>query len=479
VDLTSLGFGAVEWPMSSFLLVLKVASRAGIWRTTRLSRLVGLGSLLGWLAGLGVLRTLFQLAEAGSGAGFNPYGLNAIVAWLALQAAVAALFVPPAARSTALSAMFALTFVGEVVFEAVKFGSPLIPASLIPDPVLRERVVPLALFGSLSVWWIGATAAILRSFSPQPRLVAFGRMAGLWLALVAVTILVPHAPIFVPPNFDIRDANWWEMLATRLATPAGAKGQTARGAQVLEPLLAAEIADLAPTVKGATNVYALGIAGWSDQDVFVKELDGGLAAMGDIFPIRGRTLRLINDRTTAEHIPLATDRNFIAAVQAIGKVMNKSDDVLLLLMTSHGEHTGFALKFPNETASELTPQFVAATLNNEGIKNRIVIVSACFSGVFVPPLANDDTIVLTAADAVNTSFGCAPERDWTYFGDAFFRQSIRRGRNLQHTFENARLLISGWEMMDRAKPSNPQAHFGPALVAKLEPFFRPDAGAEH
>jgi hypothetical protein len=87
--------------------------------------------------------------------------------------------------------------------------------------------------------------------------------------------------------------------------------------------------------------------------------------------------------------------------------------------------------------------------------------------------------VLTAADAVNTSFGCAPERDWTYFGDAFFRQSIRRGRDLQHTFENARLLISGWEMMDLAKPSNPQAHFGPALVAKLEPFFRPDAGAEH
>lgn len=465
--------------MSSFLLVLKLASRAGIWRTTRLSRLAGLPSLLGWLAGLGVLRMLVQLAEAGSGAGFNPYGLNAVVAWLALEAAVAALFVPPAARCTALSAMFALTLVGEVVFEAVKFGAALIPASAIADPLWRERAAPLVLFACISVWWVGATAEVLRSFSPQPRLVAFGRMAGLWLALAAITAAVPHAPIFVPRDFDIRDANWWEMLAARLASPAGATGQTARDTQAQGALLAAETADLAPTVKGATTVYALGIAGWADQDVFVKELDGGLAAMGEIFPIRGRTLRLVNDRATAEHVPLATDRNFIAAVQAIGKVMNKTDDVLLLLMTSHGEHTGFALKFPNQTASELTPQFVAATLNNEGIKNRIVIVSACFSGVFVPPLANDDTIVLTAADAVNTSFGCAPERDWTYFGDAFFRQSIRRGRDLQHTFENARLLISGWEMMDRAKPSNPQAHFGPALVARLEPFFGPDTGTEH
>jgi hypothetical protein len=465
--------------MSSFLLVLKLACRAGIWRTARLTRLVGLPCLLGWLASLGVLRLLFQLIEAGSGAGFNPYGLNALVAWLALEAAVAALFVPPAARSTALSAMAAITIAGGAAFEAVKFGAPFIPASAIADQFWRERAVPLALLACISVWWVGAAAAILRSFSPQPRLVAFGRMAGLWLALLAVTIAMPHAPIFVPRDFDIHDANWWEMLAARRSTSPEANGQSSPNAQGQDALLAGEAADLAPTVKGATNIYALGIAGWADQDVFLKELDGGLAAMGNVLPFHGRKLRLINDRTTAERLPLATDRNFIAAVQAIGKVMNKSDDVLLLLMTSHGEHTGFALKTPNQTASELTPQFVAATLNNEGIKNRIVIVSACFSGVFVPPLANDDTIVLTAADAENTSFGCAPERDWTYFGDAFFRQSVRRGRDLQQAFDNARVLISGWEMMDRARPSNPQAHFGPALVARLAPFFRPEGGAEH
>ena len=458
--------------MNSFVLVLKLASRAGIWRTTRLSRLVGLPSLLAWLAGLGVLRMVVQLAAAGSGAGFNPYGLNALVAWLALEAAVTALFVPPAARSTALSAMFALTIVGEAAIEAIRLGAPFFPVSAITDPFWRGHAVPVVLFTGLSVWWIGATTTILQSFSPQPRLVAFGRMAGLWLALLAVAAAVPHAPVFVPRDFDIRDANLWETLAARLASSAGAKDQAGRALQVQGALLATETADLAPTTKGATNVYALGVAGWADQDVFVKELDGGLAAMSEIFPIHGRTLRLINDRGTADHVPLATDRNFIAAIQAIGKVMNKTDDILLLFMTSHGEHTGFALKFPNETAGELTPQLVAATLNNEGIKNRIVIVSACFSGVFVPPLANDDTIVLTAADAENTSFGCAPERDWTYFGDAFFRQSVRRGRDLQHTFENARTLISGWELMDHAKPSNPQAHFGPTLVAKLTPFFQ-------
>ena len=464
--------------MSSFMLVLKLASRAGIWLTTRVSRLVGLPSLLGWLAGLGVLRMLVQLAGAGSGAGFNPYGLNAVVAWLALEAAVAALFVPPAARNTALSAMFALTLVGEVAFEAINLSVPFIPSAAIADAFWRERVMPVALFAGISVWWIGANAAVLRSFSPQPRLVAFGRMAGLWLALLAVNALVPHAPIFVARDFDIRNANWWETLSAYFRAPGGGNN-AARGAQAQGALLDAETASLAPGVKGTTNVYALGIAGWADQNVFVKELDGGLAVIGEILPIRGRTLRLVNDRDTADRLPLANDQNFVAAVQAVGKVMNKTEDVLLLLMTSHGEHTGFALKLPDEATSELTPQFVAATLNNEGIKNRIVIVSACFSGVFVPPLANDDTIVLTAADAENTSFGCAPERDWTYFGDAFFRQSVRRGRDLQHAFENARTLISGWELMDHSRPSNPQAHFGPALVAKLAPFFQSESGAEH
>src|ERR1700677_939467 len=100
--------------------------------------------------------------------------------------------------------------------------------------------------------------------------------------------------------------------------------------------------------------------------------------------------------------------------------MNKNKDVLLLLMTSHGEPTGFGLRLPNEAIAETTPEEVATALASDAVKNRIVIVSACIAGVFVPPLANDDTIVLTAADAKNTSFGCSPERDWTYFGDALF-----------------------------------------------------------
>jgi hypothetical protein len=119
---------------------------------------------------------------------------------------------------------------------------------------------------------------------------------------------------------------------------------------------------------------------------------------------------------------------------------------------------------------------VKGVLDAEGIKNRVLIVSACFSGTFVAPFANDDTIVLTAADEKSTSFGCAAQRDWTYFGDAFFRQGLHPGTDLRRAFDHARILIRGWEMMDRLPPSNPQAHFGPALTVKLDPVLRSMTG---
>lgn len=454
--------------------VLKLAAKAALWRTTPNPRLVGLPTLLGWTLALAAVRVALQYVAAGAAPNFTPYGFNAIIASLAIELAIAALFVPAAGRATALSAMFALSIVAEAVIDAASLRFPLALPTAAADVSWPDVAKPMAIFAVVVVWWIGAMVAVLRSLAPLPRLAALGRIGALWVALLAADALIPHAPVFVARDFDLRNANLWEYFhAQALARDRGGAPQSeaAQFEQSQRWLLQAETARFAPRKQGTTNIYAIGIAGWADQDVFIKELDGGLAMFGAILPIRGHTLRLVNHRETLENVPLANQRNFAAAVHAVGEVMDKNEDVLLLFMTSHGEPSGFALRLPSEATSELTPQEVAATLDKEGIKNRVVIVSACFSGVFVPPLANDDSIVLTAADARNTSFGCSAEREWTYFGDAFFRQSLRPGRDLQHAFDNARTLIEGWEMMDRAPPSNPQGHFGPALVAKLAPFF--------
>jgi hypothetical protein len=470
--------------------IFKLAARAAVWRTTADPPLVGLPTLLGWTLVLAVVRVALQyLAAAGASPHFNPYGLNPLVAWLALELAIAAFFVRPAGRATALSAMFVLSILADIAVTAVQFGAPLVAsAAKLSDFWIRAATASAVLAIEI-IWWLGAMVCVLRSVAPSltsapsltpaptltptSRLLLLGRAVALWAALFVAHAAVPDAPVFITRDFDIRNANWWEYAYARY----GAGRELAEIEQAQPTLLKTEIDSLAPQHKGTTDFYAIGLAGWADQDVFLKELDGALASIAAVLPIKDRTLRLINNRQTAKGIPLASPQNFAAAVHAVGEAMDKDEDVLVLVMTSHGEKSGFALQFPGHAPAELTPQQVASTLDAEGIKNRVVIVSACFSGIFLPPLENDNTIVMTASDDKNTSFGCAPERDWTYFGDALFLQSLRPGADFEHAFDHARVLISGWELMDRLPPSNPQAYFGTALVAKLAPFFVAPAGA--
>ncbi|MFZ0149726.1 MAG: C13 family peptidase [Xanthobacteraceae bacterium] len=448
--------------------------RAAIWRRTSDPPLVGLRSLLAFAGLVAAVRAGLQLVEAGAWQAFNPYGLNAVIAWIALELAIAALFVRPAARTTALAAMFVLSVIADIVMTAIGIGAPVLAQAAGQPALVNNAVVAGAAYTLLFVWWVGAMTCIVGSLEQQSGWRLVGRIAGLWLALFAANVALPHTPLFVPPDFDPRNANWWETVYA--AHRAEGKPRSQGAAQVTQVeksqprLLQEQFAQLTPSRKGETEIFTLAVAGWADQDVFVKELDGALEALGSVLPIKGRTVRLINRRDTVTTIPLANFPNFKAAVHAIGNVMDKDNDVFVLVMTSHGEQTGFALQLPGGVA-ELTPQQVAAALDGEGIKNRVVIVSACFSGIFVPPLANDNTIVITAADAKHTSFGCAPERDWTYFGDAFFHQSLHAGADFENAFDHARVLIHGWEMMDQATPSNPQGSFGPALVAKLMPLF--------
>ena len=80
--------------------VLKLAARAAVWRTTADPPLVGLPVLLGFAVLLAAVRIALQLPAAAPWHAFNPYGLNAVVAWIALELAVAALFVRPAVRAS-------------------------------------------------------------------------------------------------------------------------------------------------------------------------------------------------------------------------------------------------------------------------------------------------------------------------------------------------------------------------------------------
>ena len=96
------------------------------------------------------------------------------------------------------------------------------------------------------------------------------------------------------------------------------------------------------------------------------------------------------------------------------------------------------------------------------------MISACYAGGFIPALQNPDTIVIAAAAADKTSFGCSDDRDLTYFGEAFYRDALPGAASLEDAFARAKAAIAEREKKENEIPSDPQASFGNDLHAVLE-----------
>ncbi len=114
-------------------------------------------------------------------------------------------------------------------------------------------------------------------------------------------------------------------------------------------------------------------------------------------------------------------------MNAIGRRMHRDRDTLVLMLTSHGNDTdGIAITNGRMREDALSPEDVRKILGEARIRWRVIIVSACYSGIFIPVLKNDSTLIMTAADSRHSSFGCDDTRDLTYFGEALLHDALRR-----------------------------------------------------
>src|SRR5207253_2622235 len=87
--------------------------------------------------------------------------------------------------------------------------------------------------------------------------------------------------------------------------------------------------------------------------------------------------------------------------------MNADRDILFLILTSHGSQEGLAVN-AGRSAETLKPSNLAVMLKRTGIRYKVIVISACYSGVFITPIADADTLVITAADANHSSYAnCA------------------------------------------------------------------------
>jgi Peptidase C13 family len=210
------------------------------------------------------------------------------------------------------------------------------------------------------------------------------------------------------------------------------------------------------------TVVSFGLFG--DQGVFRNEATGAAQIVASRFGGYPVVVKF-NSKTGGD----ATLKSLAATLQAEAKKMDGENDILPLILTSHGSRDGLAVK-AGRLAETLTPSNLAKMLHRTGLRHKVVIISACYSGVFIPWIADADTLVITAADANHASFGCEDKAKWTYFGDAFFNVALRRAQSLKDAFLLARSLVSKRELRQGFEPSRPQlaggANVEPLLVAR-------------
>jgi hypothetical protein len=217
------------------------------------------------------------------------------------------------------------------------------------------------------------------------------------------------------------------------------------------------------------DLYLLTIAGDGNQGVFRREAHSIKQHFDSELGTAGKSMQLVNSRVTANDIPQSTKTSIGQSLTKMAERMDAEQDILFVYLTSHGskDHQFYlnnsAMPLNNLPATEL-----ANMLNDIPVKWKVIVVSACYSGGFIPEVKNDNTLVITAAAADRTSFGCSDNVDFTYFGEAFIKDSLATSETFVEAFDKAIKIVAAREEEEGFEPSNPKIYSPKAILTQLK-----------
>jgi hypothetical protein len=162
----------------------------------------------------------------------------------------------------------------------------------------------------------------------------------------------------------------------------------------------------------------------------------------------------------ATDMPYATRENVEAVLQAISTLARPQDKVMLVL-TSHGSPDWLALHAGNQPLGKLQSADLVKWLMPLRERPNLLVISACYSGSFIPSLRHPKGIILTAAAADRVSFGCDSKSDGTYFIKELFGQPDLPTLNLRDAMQRATTGVAKREAEMKLSPSSsPRSFFG-------------------
>lgn len=144
------------------------------------------------------------------------------------------------------------------------------------------------------------------------------------------------------------------------------------------------------------------------------------------------------------------------------------EDLVVVMLTSHGRPGTIAVyEGGNGPLFALTGAQLDEYLEPLENDRTLLIVQACFSGSLIRDLQHPNRIILTAASADRSSFGCSPDSDNTWFIKSLNR-AMAQGGSWQQIFATTRALVLADEAAAGFPASNPQAWVG----ANMRDFWR-------
>jgi hypothetical protein len=333
------------------------------------------------------------------------------------------------------------------------------------DPVFDLASLALPAIGVAA----GAAGAVYIAFLVWAWLIALRaavvcggwRRPHVYIGAVAVTVMtavaffaLPKTDVWLPPPEEDEPAE--ALVDERVFHLQG---------QLIERDLAA----IAKGRPGVAELYFVGFAPDASQEVFLREVRYVKQLFDERFGAATRSIALASSHTALEELPIASTTNLARALARVGEAMDVDEDVLFLFLTAHGdrEHRLSASQPPLQL-NQLTPTALARMLQDSGVKWRVIVVSACYAGGFIEPLRDANSIVIAAAAPDRTSFGCEADRDFTYFGEAYFRDALAQTRSFTAAFELAKDLVSKKEALEKLTPSLPQMWVGSAITQRLK-----------
>ncbi|MGH1485829.1 MAG: C13 family peptidase [Cellvibrionaceae bacterium] len=223
-----------------------------------------------------------------------------------------------------------------------------------------------------------------------------------------------------------------------------------------------------------TELYFVGVAGDGGQGVFRRELNYIRDLFDQDYGTKNKSAILINGNVSYKEIPLATLASIEKTLKGVAEKMDAENDILFIYFTSHGSSDfQFQLAQQGLELSFLNSKRMGEIIQSLPIRFKVVVVSACYSGGYVQPVKDDNTMVIVAASADKTSFGCTDASEMTYFGEAFFKDALDQSTSFADAFDLARDIVRGREAKDGFDYSNPLI-FKPKAIRQQLSHWRKD-----